>query len=65
MRETGWAPLTSFEDGLARTIDWYRQNGAWVERVKSGEYRSYYARNYDNRGSELRRTGSARRVPKP
>jgi len=65
MRETGWTPLTSFEDGLARTIDWYRRNAVWVERVKSGEYRSYYARNYDNRESELRGTGGARRVPKP
>jgi len=65
MRETGWTPLTSFEDGLARTIDWYRRNAAWVERVKSGEYRSYYARNYDNREMELRGTGGARRVPKP
>ncbi len=49
MRETGWAPAVRFEDGLARTIDWYRQNTAWVERVKSGEYRHYYARNYENR----------------
>jgi len=65
LRETGWTPLMSFEDGLAYTIDWYRRNAAWVERVKSGEYRSYYARNYDNRESELRGTGSARRVPKP
>jgi len=64
LRETGWNPLMSFEDGLAYTIDWYRRNAAWVERVKSGEYRSYYARNYDNRESELRGTGGARRVPK-
>ena len=63
-RETGWAPQTSFEQGLAHTIDWYRQNAAWVERVKSGEYRHYYARNYDNRDSELRKTGNtARPVP--
>jgi dTDP-glucose 4,6-dehydratase len=62
MRETGWAPATRFEDGLARTIDWYRQNAAWVERVKSGEYRNYYARNYENRGTELRQTGAGARV---
>jgi len=61
MRETGWAPQTSFEQGLAHTIDWYRRNPAWVERVKSGEYRNYYARNYDNRNSELRKTGNAAR----
>jgi dTDP-glucose 4,6-dehydratase len=58
MRETGWEPAIRFEDGLARTIDWYRRNTAWVERVKSGDYRHYYARNYENRESELRQTGA-------
>jgi dTDP-glucose 4,6-dehydratase len=60
MRETGWAAQVGFEDGLARTVDWYRQNSAWVERVKSGEYRNYYARNYDQRESELRKTAGTR-----
>ncbi len=60
MRETGWAAQVEFEDGLASTIDWYRRNPAWVERVKSGEYRNYYARNYDDRESELRKTAGAR-----
>ena len=39
---------------MARTVDWYRQNTAWVDRVRSGEYLSYYARNYENRQDELR-----------
>ena len=65
MRETGWAAQVEFEDGLARTIDWYRRNAAWVERVKSGEYRNYYARNYDDRESELRKTAGARGRVKP
>jgi dTDP-glucose 4,6-dehydratase len=47
--ETGWAPKTDFESGLAHTVDWYRQNTAWVSAVKSGEYLNYYARNYENR----------------
>ena len=49
MHETGWAPVTSFETGLAETIEWYRANAAWVARVRSGEYRSYYERNYGDR----------------
>ena len=49
MHETGWAPVTQFETGLAETIEWYRANAAWVARVRSGEYRSYYERNYGNR----------------
>jgi dTDP-glucose 4,6-dehydratase len=49
MRETGWQPVMNFEAGLARTIEWYRGNSAWVERVRSGAYRTYYESNYGNR----------------
>lgn len=48
--QTGWSPQVVFEDGLVRTVEWYRRNSAWVARVKSEEYRNYYARNYGNRG---------------
>jgi len=64
VRETGWAPTISFEEGLAGAIEWYRKNAAWVARVKSGEYRNYYARNYENRGSELRKTAGPPARPK-
>jgi dTDP-glucose 4,6-dehydratase len=49
MRETGWRPVVDFEAGLARTIQWYRDNAEWVERVRSGEYLTYYERNYGGR----------------
>jgi dTDP-glucose 4,6-dehydratase len=49
MHETGWSPKMDFETGLARTIDWYRTNATWVERVRSGAYRTYYEKNYGNR----------------
>jgi dTDP-glucose 4,6-dehydratase len=49
MRETGWQPVMNFETGLALSIAWYRDNAAWVGRVRSGEYRTYYERNYGNR----------------
>jgi len=49
MGETGWSPRVDFESGLARTIDWYRSHSEWVARVRSGEYRSYYERNYGHR----------------
>jgi len=47
--ETGWRPAMDFETGLARTIEWYRSNSAWVARVRSGEYLTYYERNYADR----------------
>jgi dTDP-glucose 4,6-dehydratase len=48
-KETGWSPQMDFERGLISTVDWYRTNEQWVRDVKSGEYQSYYARNYDHR----------------
>ncbi|MDQ2900930.1 MAG: dTDP-glucose 4,6-dehydratase [Acidobacteriota bacterium] len=50
-RETGWSPSVDFEEGLARTIEWYRSNPEWVEHVRTGAYRDYYASNYENRGN--------------
>jgi dTDP-glucose 4,6-dehydratase len=44
--ETGFVPQVSFEQGLAATIQWYRDNAAWTSRVRSGEYREYYQKNY-------------------
>jgi len=48
-RETGWRAEVPFEEGLARTISWYRDHRGWVERVRSGDYQAYYERNYGNR----------------
>jgi dTDP-glucose 4,6-dehydratase len=47
--ETGWEPKVQFEDGLRDTIEWYRSNPGWVERVRSQAYRDYYAMNYQGR----------------
>ena len=48
-RELGWSPQVDFETGLRETIDWYRANSEWVERIQSGEYTSYYERQYGER----------------
>jgi dTDP-glucose 4,6-dehydratase len=44
--ELGWEPAVPFEQGLERTIGWFRQNEAWWGPIRSGEYRSYYERHY-------------------
>jgi dTDP-glucose 4,6-dehydratase len=49
MRETGWAPQMTFDQGLQETVDWYKANPEWVARVRSGEYRKFYETNYANR----------------
>jgi dTDP-glucose 4,6-dehydratase len=48
--ELGWEAKTSFRDGLQKTVEWYKSNRSWWEEIKSGDYRSYYERNYSNRG---------------
>ena len=37
--ELGWKPEYTFEKGIARTVDWYLENQAWVTRVLDGSYR--------------------------
>jgi len=46
LRALGWQPEVAFADGLARTVEWYRDNRWWWEKIKSGEYRRYYAEQY-------------------
>jgi dTDP-glucose 4,6-dehydratase len=38
-RLTGWRARTSFEDGLERTVEWYRENEAWWRAVLGREAR--------------------------
>jgi dTDP-glucose 4,6-dehydratase len=45
-RELGWEPRVGFEEGLAQTVEWYRDNRWWWEPIRSGEYREYYERQY-------------------
>ena len=50
LRALGWRPQHSFgEGGLPETVDWYRDNRAWWEPIKSGAYRAYYDEQYANR----------------
>ena len=47
--ETGWEPITSFEKGLEKTVDWYLTNTGWMNNVISGEYEKYYDSMYTGR----------------
>lgn len=44
--ELGWKPSVTFEEGLARTIDWYLANETWLANVTSGAYQQYYDEQY-------------------
>jgi dTDP-glucose 4,6-dehydratase len=45
-RELGWRPRVSFENGLKETVQWYRSNQAWIESIRTGQYLSYYEKQY-------------------
>lgn len=42
----GWKAQVSFSEGIARTVEWYRENRDWWEPVRSGDYREYYEQRY-------------------
>jgi dTDP-glucose 4,6-dehydratase len=46
VRALGWEPQVRFDEGLVRTVAWYRDNAWWWEPIRSGEYRAYYERHY-------------------
>ena len=48
--ELGWYPQETWESGLKKTIEWYRQNSRWLERARSGAYREYYRKQYGDAG---------------
>ncbi len=47
--EFDWRPRHTFDEALRRTVLWYRDNPTWWQRVKSGDYRTYYQRMYGER----------------
>jgi dTDP-glucose 4,6-dehydratase len=45
----GWRNRTSFVEGLATTVDWFRANEAWWRAARSGDWDAYYERQYGDR----------------
>jgi dTDP-glucose 4,6-dehydratase len=48
LRAMGWAPQVPFEEGLRRTVDWYRAHEAWWRPIKedSPAFRDHYQKHY-------------------
>lgn len=45
-RELGWHPEVTLEDGLEKTVEWFKENEAWWKNIKSGAYQEYYKKQY-------------------
>jgi dTDP-glucose 4,6-dehydratase len=45
----GWRPQRDFPNVLDATIDWYVQNASWWRKIKSGDFKKYYAAQYGSR----------------
>jgi len=52
-QELDWEPTVTFEEGVLRTVEWYRSHPDWVRKTKSGEYRDYYQKFYEHRRDSL------------
>jgi len=48
-RELNWESSISFEEGMNQTISWYIEHEAWWQRIRTGEYLTYYETWYGNR----------------
>ncbi len=46
-KELGWLPRETFESGLEKTVQWYKNNSSWIENVRSGAYREWIEKHYE------------------
>jgi dTDP-glucose 4,6-dehydratase len=53
----GWQSRHSFEQAIAKTVQWYVDNPGWWRKIKSGaHYEEYYTRQYAGREVGLKLT---------
>lgn len=45
-QELGWEPSLQFEEGIRKTVNWYLDNNEWLDHITSGDYQSYYQKQY-------------------
>jgi dTDP-glucose 4,6-dehydratase len=49
LRALGWRPQHDFQRAIEKTVRWYADNPWWWRKIKSGEYKEYYRRQYEGR----------------
>jgi dTDP-glucose 4,6-dehydratase len=54
LRALGWEPRHGYADTMEHTVRWYVEHRAWWEKIKSGDFRRYYERQYGDRLAHAR-----------
>ena len=51
LRTAGWQPQVPFESGLAKIVEWFRQNEWWWRPIKEQDpaFKAYYQAQYGSR----------------
>jgi len=52
IRALGWRPRHTSEEAIRKTARWYRDNEWWWRKIKSGEFKEYYQKQYGERLKE-------------
>lgn len=45
-KELGWKPLHDFNEWITKTVEWYKENREWWEKIKKGEFKIYYEQQF-------------------
>jgi dTDP-glucose 4,6-dehydratase len=49
IKALGWEPRHSSEEAVRKTAVWYQNNEWWWRKIKSGEFKAYYEKQYGER----------------
>ena len=49
IKALGWQPRHTSAEAVAKTAVWYRENEWWWRKIKSGEFKAYYEKQYGHR----------------
>lgn len=49
LQALGWRSRHTFQETLEKTVKWYVENEWWWRKIKSGEYKEWYERQYGKR----------------
>lgn len=49
IKALGWEPRVNLEEGLAKTVAWYKKNKDWWKKIKESDFKNYYKQQYGKR----------------